>query len=157
MKDNEVIAGHLSPCVRIFIESLLNGGSTTSFSQNTGGTDISRDIQGRSRQAKRPEAKNPGVENMAKNISLILHRFKDVRTSILTLIFEDSPNFNNNGAQMYLGSHELSDLLEKLGKTQEEAEEILEKVIPTPSHYRLQLSLNDEQEKHARETFTEPW
>jgi hypothetical protein len=30
---------------------------------------------------------------MAKNISLILHRFKDVRTSILTLIFEDSPTF----------------------------------------------------------------
>jgi hypothetical protein len=45
MKDNEVIAGHLSPCVRIFIESLLNGGSTTSFSENTGGTDISRDIK----------------------------------------------------------------------------------------------------------------
>ena len=51
---------------------------------------------------------------------------------------------------MYFGSHELSDLLEKLGKTHEEAEEILEKVIPTPSHYRLQLSLNDEQERHAR-------
>ena len=51
---------------------------------------------------------------------------------------------------MYLGSHELSDLLEKLGKTHEEAGGILEKVIPTPSHYRLQLSLNDEQERHAR-------
>ena len=85
---------------------------------------------------------------MAKNISLILHRFKDVRTSILTLIFEDSPTFNSTGAQMYLGSRELSDLLEKLGKSHEEAAEILEKVIPT-SLYRLQLSLNDEQEKHA--------
>jgi hypothetical protein len=94
---------------------------------------------------------------VAKNISLILHRFKDVRTTILALIFEDSPTFNNNGAQMYFGSHELSDLLEKLGKTHEQAAEILEKVIPTPSHYRLQLSLNDEQEKHARRTFTEPW
>jgi len=31
---------------------------------------------------------------MAKNISLILHRFKDVRTSILILIFEDPPAFN---------------------------------------------------------------
>jgi hypothetical protein len=47
--------------------------------------------------------------------------------------------------------------MEKLGKTHEEAAEILEKVIPTPSHYRLLLSLNDEQEKHARRTFTEPW
>jgi cysteine sulfinate desulfinase/cysteine desulfurase-like protein len=94
---------------------------------------------------------------MAKNISLILHRFKDVRTSILTLIFEDSPIFNSTGAQMYLGSRELSDLLEKLGKTHEEAAEILEKVILTPSHYRLQMSLNDEQEEHARRTFTEPW
>jgi hypothetical protein len=27
-----------------------------------------------------------------------MHRFKDVRTSILTLVFEDSPTFNNNGA-----------------------------------------------------------
>lgn len=63
---------------------------------------------------------------MAKNISLILDRFKDVRTSILTLIFVDSPTFNNNGVQMYLGSHELSKLLEKLGKTHEEAEEIRE-------------------------------
>jgi DNA invertase Pin-like site-specific DNA recombinase len=41
---------------------------------------------------------------------------------------------------MYFGSHELSD-----------------KVIPTSSHYRLQLSLNDEQEKHARRTSSEPW
>ena len=56
---------------------------------------------------------------------------------------------------MYFGSHEWSDLLEKLGKTDEEAAEILEKVMPT--HYRLQLSLNDEQEKHARRTFTAPW
>lgn len=94
---------------------------------------------------------------MAKSISLVLHRFKDVRTNILTLIFEDSPTFNNNGAQMYLSSHELSDLLEKLEKTREEAEEILENAIPTPSHYRLQLSLHDEQEKHARRTFTELW
>jgi hypothetical protein len=94
---------------------------------------------------------------MAKNISLILHRFRDVRTSILTLIFEDSPTFKHNGAQMYLGSHGLSDLLEKLRKTHREAAEILEKVIPTPSHYRLRLSLNDKQEKHARRTFTEPW
>jgi hypothetical protein len=45
MKDNGVIAGHLSPCVRIFIESLLNGESTTSVSENTGGTGISRDIK----------------------------------------------------------------------------------------------------------------
>jgi hypothetical protein len=54
---------------------------------------------------------------MAKNISLILQRFKDVGKSILTLIFEDSPAFQNNGAEMYLGSRELLELLEKLGKT----------------------------------------
>jgi hypothetical protein len=94
---------------------------------------------------------------MAKNISLILHRFQDVRTNILTLIFEDSPTFKNNGAQVYLGTHELSDLLEKLGKTRTEAAEIVEKVIPTPSHYRLQLSLNDQQEEQARKVFTESW
>jgi hypothetical protein len=76
---------------------------------------------------------------------------------ILTLIFEDSPTFNNNGAEMHLGSRELLDLLEKLGKTRAEAAEILDKVIPTPSHYRLQLSLNDEQEEQARRAFTELW
>ena len=154
MKDNEVIAGHLSPCVRIFIESLLNSESATSVSQNSGGTDISRDIKEDPDRPSGLKGKTPEAENMAKNISLILHRFKDVRTSILTLIFEDSPTFNNNGAEMYLGSRELSDLLERLGKSHEEAEEILEKVIPTPSHYRLQLSLNDEQEKYARGMFT---
>ena len=154
MKDNEVIAGHLSPCVQIFIESLLNADLTTDVARDGGTTENSMDIKNGSRKAEQSEAKNPEIENMAKNISLILHRFKDVRTSILTLIFEDSPTFNNTGAQMYLGCHELSDLLEKLGKTHEEAAEILEKVIPTPSLYRLQLSLNDEQEKHARETFT---
>ena len=37
---------------------------------------------------------------MTKNISLILYRFKDVRTTILTLIFEDSPTFEINGAQI---------------------------------------------------------
>jgi len=94
---------------------------------------------------------------MAKNVSLILHRFKDVRTSILTLIFEDSPTFKNNGAESYLGTRELLELLEKLGKTQEEAAEILDKVIPTPSHYRLQLSLSDQQEEQARKVFTEGW
>jgi hypothetical protein len=45
MKDNEVIAGYLSPCLHIFLESLLNGELTTSVSQNTGSTDISRDIK----------------------------------------------------------------------------------------------------------------
>lgn len=156
MKDNEAIAGHRSPCVRIFIESLLNGELTTS-GRDAGDTAKSIEIKNGSRQAKRPEVNKREVENMATHVSLILHRFKDVRMSILTLIFADSPTFSNNGAQMYFGSHELSDLLEKLGKSHEEAAEILEKVIPTPSHYRLQLSLNDEQEKHARRAFTEPW
>jgi hypothetical protein len=94
---------------------------------------------------------------MAKKISLILHRFKDIRTNILTLIFEDSPTFKNDGAQMYLATDELSELLVKLGKTHEETAKILDKVIPTPSHYRLQLNLNDQQEEQARRSFAEPW
>ena len=120
--------------------------------RDAGDTEKSRKIK------KRPERpsrlKRKARRKMATNISLILHRFKDVWTSILILIFEDSPTFKNNGAQTYLGSHELLDLLEKLGKTPEEAEGILEKVIPTPSHYRLQLSLNGEQQnmhgEHSR-------
>jgi hypothetical protein len=45
----------------------------------------------------------------------------------------------------------------KLGKTHEETANILDKVIPTPSHYRLQLNLNDQQEEQARRLFAEPW
>jgi hypothetical protein len=65
------------------------------------------------------------------DISLILHRFKDVRTSILTLIFENSRH-STTTEHRCSGSHELSDLPEKLGKTPEEAAEILGKVIPPP-------------------------
>lgn len=157
MKKNELITDHLSPCVRIFIESILNGERTTSAARDADGTEQFIEIKKCIQTGQAAWSEKPEVENMANTISLVLHRFKDVRTTILTLIFQDSPTFKNNGAQMYLGSHELSELLQKLGKTQEEAEEILEKVMPTPSHYRLQLSLNDEQEKHARGTFTEPW
>jgi hypothetical protein len=155
MKDNEAVDGELSPCLRIFIESLLNNTVTKSTSRDADGIENSTEKKG-SGKAKRPELKNPRWK-MAKNISLVLHRFKDVRTSILALIFEDSPTFSNDGAQMYLSSRELSDLLQKMGKTHEEAAQILERVIPTPSHYRLHLGLNDEQEKHARRVFTEPW
>ena len=40
MNDNEVIADHLSPCVRIFIESLLHGHLKTS-GDNAGETEKS--------------------------------------------------------------------------------------------------------------------
>jgi len=89
MKDDKVIAGQLSPCIRIFIESLLDGESTTSAARDARGSEKSIDMNKGSRQANRPEVKRTEVEDMAKNISLILHRFKDVRTSILTVIFED--------------------------------------------------------------------
>lgn len=45
MKNNEVIAGHLSPCVQIFIESLINAGSTTDVARDTGTTENSMDIE----------------------------------------------------------------------------------------------------------------
>jgi hypothetical protein len=85
-----------------------------------------------------------------------LHQFKDVRTSNLTHIFEDSATFNNNVLRRASAVTSCQTFSEKLGRT-EEAAKILEKVIPTPSHYRIRLSLNDEQEQHARRTFTEPW
>lgn len=96
------------------------------------------------------------VENGKKHI-FDSAQVSGVRIEILVLIFEDSPTFKNEGAQLYLGSDDLSKLLQKLGKTHEEAAAIVDKVIPTPSHYRLQLTLNDEQERHARGTFTQPW
>jgi len=47
MKNDEVIAGHLSPCVRIFIESLLNDDLTTDLARHTGTTENSMDIKKR--------------------------------------------------------------------------------------------------------------
>jgi len=43
MKDNELIAGHLSPCVQIFIESLLNADLTTDVARDTRTTENSVD------------------------------------------------------------------------------------------------------------------
>lgn len=37
MEDDEIITGHLSPCVRIFIESLLNGAGATSAGRDAAG------------------------------------------------------------------------------------------------------------------------
>ena len=45
MKNGEVIAGHLSPCVQIFIESLLNADLTTDAARDAGATEESMDIK----------------------------------------------------------------------------------------------------------------
>jgi hypothetical protein len=58
MKDNELIASHLSPCVQIFIESLLNA-DTTDAARDTGTTENSMDIKKGSRKAKQSEMKSP--------------------------------------------------------------------------------------------------
>jgi hypothetical protein len=58
MKDNEVIAVRLSPCVRIFIESLLNAELTTTAPGDTGTTEKSPEIK-QDLGANRPELKNP--------------------------------------------------------------------------------------------------
>jgi hypothetical protein len=46
MKNDEVIAG-ISPCVQIFIESLLNADLTTDVARDTGTTENSMDIKKR--------------------------------------------------------------------------------------------------------------
>jgi hypothetical protein len=38
MKNDELIAGHLSPCLQIFIESLFNADLTTDVARDTGTT-----------------------------------------------------------------------------------------------------------------------
>jgi len=55
MKNDEVIAGHLSPCVRIFVESLLNAEPTTDVAGDTSTTENFVDIKKGSRKAKQPE------------------------------------------------------------------------------------------------------
>jgi hypothetical protein len=45
MKNDEAIAGHLSPCVQIFIESLLNADLTTDLARHAGTTENSMDIK----------------------------------------------------------------------------------------------------------------
>jgi hypothetical protein len=59
MKDNELIAGHLSPCVQIFIESLLNAELTTEVARDAGTTKDSMDLKKGSRKAKQSETKSP--------------------------------------------------------------------------------------------------
>jgi hypothetical protein len=59
MKNNEVSAGHLSPCVQIFIESLLRADFATDGARGTGTTENSVDIKKGSRKAKQPETKSP--------------------------------------------------------------------------------------------------
>ena len=59
MKNDEVIAGHLSPCVQIFIESLLNAELTTDVARDAGTTENSMDIKKGSRKAKQSETKSP--------------------------------------------------------------------------------------------------
>jgi hypothetical protein len=59
MKNDEVIAGHLNPCVQIFIESLLNADLTTDVARDTGSTEKSMDIKEGSRKAKQSETKSP--------------------------------------------------------------------------------------------------
>jgi hypothetical protein len=59
MKDDEVVSGHLSPCVQIFIESLLNTDLTTDAARDTGTTENHMNINKGSRKAKRSETKSP--------------------------------------------------------------------------------------------------
>ena len=58
VKNDEVIAGHLSPCVQILIESLLNADLTTDVAQDTSTTENSMDIKKGSRKAKQSETKS---------------------------------------------------------------------------------------------------
>ncbi|HXY14696.1 MAG TPA: hypothetical protein VEI26_09370 [Terriglobales bacterium] len=55
MKHSEVITGHLSPCLRIFIESLLHAELPTSEARDAGATEDSMDIKKVSRTLERPE------------------------------------------------------------------------------------------------------
>jgi hypothetical protein len=59
MKNDEVIAGQLSPCVQIFIELLLNADLTADVARDTATTENPKDIQKGSRKAKQSEAKSP--------------------------------------------------------------------------------------------------
>ena len=68
MKDNDVIGGHLSPCVRIFLESLLEAELATS-GRNAGDTEVSIERKKGSKQAERPEDKARGRKDGDKRFS----------------------------------------------------------------------------------------
>ena len=60
MKNDEVIAGGLSPCVQIFIESLLNADlTTTEVARDPGTTENAVDIKKGLRKAKQTEMRSP--------------------------------------------------------------------------------------------------
>jgi len=59
VKDNEPTPGHLSPCVQMFIESLLNAELTPEVTRDSGTTENSMNIKEGSRKAKQSETKSP--------------------------------------------------------------------------------------------------
>jgi hypothetical protein len=59
MKNDEVIASNLSPCVQIFVESLLHAELTTDAARDTGTTENSMDIKKGSRKAEQSETTSP--------------------------------------------------------------------------------------------------
>ena len=59
MKSDEVNAGHLSPCVQIFIESLLDADLTTDIARDAGTTKNPMNIKKGSRKTEQSETKSP--------------------------------------------------------------------------------------------------
>ena len=52
MKNDEVIAGHLSRCVQIFIESLLNAELTADVARDAGTTEDSMGIKNKEQSTR---------------------------------------------------------------------------------------------------------
>jgi hypothetical protein len=89
-------------------------------------------------------------------VTIALHLLTGSPGRILACIYQDMPQYKNTGAQAELSHDEVLQLLEGLGSSWEQAQEILERAVTARVH-RRQYKLSPEQESRARQVFPEGW
>jgi hypothetical protein len=89
-------------------------------------------------------------------VTIALHLLTGSPGRILASIYQDLPQYKRTGAQAELSHDEVAELLEGLGSSREQAQEILERVRTARVH-RRQYKLSPEQEGRARQVFPEGW
>jgi len=99
---------------------------------------------------------SPRSETAVYMSSSILDRPSSSLGRILASIYQDLPQYKNTGAQAELSHDEVRQLLEGLGSSRAQAQEILERVVTARVH-RRQYKLSPEQESRARQVFPEGW
>jgi len=84
--------------------------------------------------------------------------WRDQDDRVKTFIYQDSPQFRNDGAYADLAHHEVLELLSRLGLSQQDSEQLLQLVLQQPPTVRRrQFNLSPDQEAQVRQFFPGPW